>query len=137
MSDNRKTAVPRQPASPNERRRIGTIVHDDRGNASVEWHAAPVDSERQVLEVLGEDRGNASVERDAAPVDEERSVLEVLGEGRLTLKSEETSYDPYSSNRTRQRGSGKRTDLRKLSEWIKEMRELEERKRNGGNGDEE
>ena len=111
MSDNRKTAVPRQPASPNERRRIGTIVHDD--------------------------RGNASVERDAAPVDEERSVLEVLGEGRLTLKSEETSYDPYSSNRTRQRGSGKRTDLRKLSEWIKKMRELEERKRNGGNENEE
>ena len=133
MSDNRKTAVPPVPSSPNERRRIGTIVHDDRGNASVEWHAAPVDKERPVLEALGEGRGNASVERHAAPVEKERSVLEVLGEGRLTLKSEETSYDPYSSNRTRQRGSGKRTDLRKLSEWIKKMRELEERKRNGGN----
>ena len=112
MSDNRKTAVPPEPASPNERRRIGTIVHDDRGNASVEWHAAPVER--------------------VAPTDKERPVLEVLGEGRLTLKSEEISYDPYSNHRTRQPGSGKRTDLRKLSEWIKKMRELEERKRNGG-----
>ena len=112
MSDNRKTAVPPEPASPNERRRIGTIVHDDRGNASVEWHAAPVEH--------------------VAPVDKERPVLEVLGEGRLTLKSDEISYDPYSNHRTRQSGSGKRTDLRKLSEWIKKMRELEERKRNGG-----
>jgi hypothetical protein len=132
VSDNRKTAVPPKPASPNERRRVGTIVHDDRGNASVEWHAAAADEERPVLEVLGEGRGNTSVERHAASVDKEQSVLEVLGEGRLTLKSEEISYDPYSSNRTRQRGSGKRTDLRKLSEWIKKMRELEERKRNGG-----
>ena len=107
MSDNHKKQLPQDATPREERRRVGTVVHDDRGNASVERHAAPVEKER--------------------------SVLEVLGEGRLTLKSEETSYDPYSSNRTRQRGSGKRTDLRKLSEWIKKMRELEERKRNGGN----
>ena len=109
MSENRKIAVPAQPAEPSqssERRRIGTIVHDDRGNASVEWRAAPVE--------------------------DERPVLEVLGEGHLTLKREEVSYDPYSSHRTREPGGGKRTDLRKLSEWIKKMRELEERKRNNG-----
>jgi hypothetical protein len=110
VSENRKTPVPPEPTRPDERRRIGTIVHDDRGNASVEWRAAP-------------------------PAEKERPVLEVLGEGHLTLKSEEVSYDPYSTHRTRERGSGKRTDLRKLSEWIKKMRELEERKRNGG-GDE-
>jgi len=111
VSENRKTAVPLEPTAPNERRRIGTIVHDDRGNASVEWQAAPADSERQ--------------------------VLEVLGEGHLTLKTEEVSYNPYSRNRTRNAGGGKRsTDLRKLSEWIKKMRELEERKRKDGNGEE-
>ena len=85
---------------------MGTVVHDDRGNASVEWHAAPADQERQ--------------------------VLEVLGEGALTLKSDETSYDPYARSRPRDGARGKRTDLRKLGEWIKKMRELEERKRNGG-----
>ena len=111
MSENRKKAVPPEPTQPNDRRRVGTIVHDDRGNASVEWHAAPV-------------------------AENERPVLEVLGEGHLTLKREEVSYDPYSSHRTREPGGGKRTDLRKLSEWIKKMRELEERKRNDG-GDEE
>ena len=107
MNEKRKTAMPPEPAQPDERRRVGTIVHDDRGNASVEWHAAPV-------------------------TEQERPVLEVLGEGNLTLKREEISYDPYSTHRTRAPGGGKRTDLRKLSEWIKKMRELEERKRNGG-----
>jgi hypothetical protein len=106
VSENRKTAVPPQSTPPNERRRIGTIVHDERGNASVEWQAAPADEERQ--------------------------VLEVLGDGHLTLKSEDVSYDPYSRKNTSRPGSGKRTDLRKLSEWIKKMRELEERKRNNG-----
>jgi len=93
------TAAPRS-----ERRRIGTVVHDDRGNASVRW-------------------------RDA-PVDHERPVLEVLGESSLTLKNEET-YDPYARRAQRTGGAGTRTDLRKLSEWIKLMRELEARKRNG------
>ena len=83
-------------------------MHDERGNASVEWRDAPADHERPVLEVLDEDR--------------------------LTLKTEEVSYDPYARTRPRKAGCGTRTDLRKLSEWIKLMRELEERKRNGGNG---
>jgi len=111
VSENRKTTVKQEQPPRSERRRVGTIVHDDRGNASVAWQAAPADTERP--------------------------VLEVLAEGRLTLKTDEVSYDPYSRNRTRQPGSGKRTDLRKLSEWIKKMRELEERKRDGGNGEEE
>jgi len=88
-----------------ERRRIGHVVHDERGNASVEW-------------------------RDA-PADHERPVLEVLGENGLSVKTDEVSYDPYSRHRPQRAGVGKRTDLRKLSEWIKQMRELEERKRNG------
>jgi hypothetical protein len=96
--------------SDSERRRIGTVVHDDRGNASVKW-------------------------RDAPPELIERPVLEVLGEHKLTLKNDET-FDPYArrtlSEPKRKAESGARTDLRKLSEWIKMMRELEERKRRDG-----
>jgi len=48
------------------------------------------------------------------------------------LKTEELSYDPYARNRPFRTGVGRRTDLRKLSEWIKKMRELEGRQRSGG-----
>jgi hypothetical protein len=112
VSDNRKRQVRQDAAPPDERRRIGTVVHDDRGNAAVEWRAAPADHERPVLEVLGEDG--------------------------LALKSEEISYEPYARNPPLRPRVGKRTDLRKLGEWIKKMRRLEERKRNGGgNGPDE
>ena len=109
MSDNHKKQLPQDATPREERRRVGTVVHDDRGNASVKWKAAPVEHERPVLEVLGEHG--------------------------LALNTEEASFDPYARNRPRKGGGGKRTDLRKLSEWIKQMRELEERRRNeGGNG---
>jgi len=112
VSDNRKRQLSQDATAQAERRRIGKVVHDDRGNASVEWRAAPADHERQVLEVVGENG--------------------------LTLKREEASYDPYACSRPRKAGAGKRTDLRKLGEWIKQMRELEERRRNGGeNGTDE
>ncbi len=94
-----------------ERRRIGRIVHDERGNASVDWRDAPADHERQ--------------------------VLEIEGHGGLALKREEVSYDPYAHGRmprespVRPKGGTTRTDLRKLSEHIKMMRELEARKRRG------
>jgi hypothetical protein len=99
------------------------VVHDDRGNASVEWRAAREDEERQVLELLGDDG--------------------------LSLKTDETSYDPYARNRTSTAGAKgrtgatgptgapRRTDLRKLSEWIKQMRELEARKREDADPQEE
>ena len=95
-------------AKESERRRISTIVHDERGNASVRWHDAPAD--------------------------ERRPVLEILGEPKLSVKNEET-YDPYArggSRDSRSAREGTRTDLRRLSEWIKMMRELEARKKNGG-----
>jgi hypothetical protein len=96
-----------------ERRRKGTVVHDDRGNASVRWEDAPADYQRPVLELAGDSA--------SAP------------------KSEE-GVNPYApgatgSTSTRSTGATTRTDLRKLSEWIKMMRELEERKRNGGDQD--
>lgn len=97
-----------------ERRKCGLVVHDDRGNASVSWRDAPADYDRPVLQVLGEPE--------------------------LTLKSDET-HDPYAHRTARgagdrsdsaHRGGGSRTDLRKLSDWIKMMREREQRKRGGG-----
>ena len=95
-----------------ERRRIGRIVHDDRGNASVEWKDAPTDYKRPVLEIEGE----------AAPA--------------LSIQSDET-FNPYEQAKSRKRKTGNttRTDLRKLSEWIKMMRELEEKKRNDDTDD--
>jgi hypothetical protein len=67
-----------------ERRRIGKVVHDDRGNASVSWRDAPLDQQRQIRD-----------------------------DGRRPI------------------GGTSRTDLRRLSEHIKMMRDLEARKRNG------
>jgi hypothetical protein len=118
----RKKPARPEPNRETERRRIGTVVHDDRGNASVSWRDAPDDFERPVLEVLGEPG--------------------------LSIKSEET-FDPYAHRKERtptDKGcasaatgagrNGARTDLRRLSEWIKMMRELEQRKREDG-GEEE
>jgi hypothetical protein len=109
VSENPKRYRSAQAQPPSERRRVGAVVHDERGNASVEW-------------------------RDA-PAGQERPVLEVIGENGLSVKTDEVSYDPYARHRPQRTGVGKRTDLRKLSEWIKKMRELEERKRNRGDAE--
>jgi hypothetical protein len=106
---NRKKPAPGEQTPEGERRRIGTVVHDDRGNASVHWRDAPSDYERPVLEVLGE-----------AP---------------LSIKNDE-SFDPYAHRPVNKGGNTTRTDLRKLSEHIKRMREFEQRKRNGGDSNE-
>jgi len=110
VSDNNKRQLPHEATPLAERRRIGRVVHDDRGNAVVEWRAAPANKERLVFEVQGV-------------------------QDRLTLRNDETSYDPYARARPTKGGRGTRTNLRKLSEWIKMMRELEERRRNGGDND--
>jgi hypothetical protein len=91
-----------------ERRRIGKVVHDDRGNASVKWLDAPSDYQRPVLELAG----------DSVPA-----------------RKPEEAFNPYAHGAARSTATSTRTDLRKLSEWIKMMRELEERKRNGGGQD--
>lgn len=93
-----------------ERRRLSRVRHDDRGNAYVEWIDAPAELvERPKLEI----------QRDP---------------GELQLDVAGSACDPYAndSGAARKSGNTTRTDLRKLSEWIKMMRELEERKRNGG-----
>jgi len=106
-------------AQANDRRRLGRIVHDDRGNASVEWHDAPSDFERQKFEV----ESATGTFRRLKPPD----GLSVEGQN---------NFDPYASSRpvepkSSKSGATSRTDLRKLSEWIKMKRELEERKLRG------
>jgi hypothetical protein len=103
-------AASRKQDSSGERRRLSCVRHDDRGNAYVEWVDAPA-------ELVN------------------RPKLEIEGEpGELRLEQAHSSYDPYAnaSGGARKGGNTTRTDLRKLSEWIKMMRELEERKRDGG-----
>jgi hypothetical protein len=107
-------------ASSDERRRIGRIVHDDRGNASVQWQDAPADIKRPRFEV---ESATGTYRR-----------LNV-GEKPLSLEPQ-NSFDPYASSRPVERkptrtSTTSRTDLRKLSEWIKMKRDLEERKTQG------
>jgi hypothetical protein len=106
VSNEFKKRPPSRDATPEaERRRIGKVVHDDRGNASLVFRDAPTDFERP--------------------------ALDVLGDVQMTVRNEET-YDPYARTRTRPSGGHTtRTDLRRLGEWIKMMRELEARKSRG------
>ncbi|MGH8287636.1 MAG: hypothetical protein ACREV7_01215 [Steroidobacteraceae bacterium] len=93
-----------------ERRRLSRVRHDDRGNAYVEWVDAPA-------ELVARPR------------------LEITGE--LQLETHGKSCNPYANDAgvVRKTGNTTRTDLRKLSEWIKMMRDLEERKRVDGDSD--
>ena len=95
----------RRQDSTGERRRVSRVRHDDRGNAYVEWVDAPAELVK---------RPKLSIEGD-----------------QLQLETERKAYDPYSNDSgvARKSGNTTRTDLRKLSEWIKMMREMEERKR--------
>lgn len=106
-------------AASGERRRWGRIVHDERGSASLEWSEVPADSERLALSI--EDTGTEP--RDV----HRRRELTVL-----SIKSDD-SFNPY--DRVPERRSGptrSKRDLRKLSEWMKMMRRLEEQKKKGG-----
>jgi hypothetical protein len=96
-----------------ERRRIGRVVHDDRGNGRVEWDDAPPDFERPKLEVEDPD---TAVRR-----------LAILNEGKAD------PFDPYSRGASARKAPPPppKRDLRKLSEWIKMMRQMEERKERG------
>jgi len=97
----------RRQDSTGERRRVSRVRHDDRGNAYVEWVDAPAELVK---------RPKLSIEGDA---------------DQLQLETGRKAYDPYSNDSgvARKSGNTTRTDLRKLSEWIKMMREMEERKR--------
>lgn len=112
MEDFRKRRTSQPLPQEANRRRLGRVMHDERGNAFLTWHDAPAD--------------------------EKRHVLEVLGDPKLKVKAEE-SYDPYARRDARTAAaattSSKPKDLRKLGEWIKMMRELEARKVSSGGED--
>jgi hypothetical protein len=99
------------------RRRLGRVVHDDRGCASVEWQDAPQNYVRPVFELEDGARTTTRLKalRDKAP---------------LALAKKQDAFNPYqrSTPQPAAQGAGTRRDLRKLSKWIKLMREVEERK---------
>ncbi len=98
------------------RRRLGRVVHDDRGCASVEWQDAPQNYVRPVLELEDGARTTTRLKalRDKAPP----SI------------AKKDAYNPYqrTAPEVPAQAAGTRRDLRKLSKWIKLMREVEERK---------
>lgn len=107
-----------------EARRLSRIVHDHKGNAVVEWLDAPAEftQDRQVFKI--EDARKPTVTprlsiSTVSPAMEEPAV---------------DSHNPYMHipEGERERVPGQRTDLRKLSAWIKMMRSLEEAKKNRG-----
>ena len=98
-----------------ERRRLGRVIHDDRGAASVEWRDAPDDYERPVFRIEG------TGVKEPLSVQQRREAFNPYD------RSPDTSTAP--ANPATPKG-GKR-DLRKLSAWLKMMRELEERKKRG------
>ena len=108
------------------RRRASQIVHDDRGNARVEWI----------------DAGHAGVDLERAPL----SVEPTAKRGDPTKLSVERAraggFDPYARVGAAHIPAPKKKqptkrDLRKLGEWIKLKRELEARKSTGDDSEAE
>jgi hypothetical protein len=104
---------------------MGHIVHDDRGSASVEWRDAPDDYERPVFEIengTGKSRGDSKLRRGFEP------TLEVRNDDTFNpydRKPDKSAVGPAAT------AKGGKRDLKKLSEWLKLMKAMEERKKNG------
>jgi hypothetical protein len=117
VSDENSNGKPPQAAN---RRRVSQIVHDDRGNARVEWIDAGFAGEPLEREPL-------SVE--PTPARGQNSKLTVE-------RGRASGFDPYQRvgaahiPEPKKQLGGKR-DLRKLGEWIKLKRELDARKDSG------
>jgi len=93
---------------------MGRVVHDDRGCASVEWMDVPANQPRTVLEL--EDTVRA------------QRRLQNARENPVTKAPRQDTFNPYQRAAGTTSAGGPRRDLRKLSKWIKTMREVEERK---------
>lgn len=115
MTNDNSNGKPPQAAN---RRRASQIVHDDRGNARVEWI----------------DVGRAGVELERAPLTIESTPARGESAKMSVERNRAGGFDPYARvgggpmvPEQKKKPPAKR-DLRKLGEWIKMKRELEERK---------
>ena len=104
-----KTEAPDTQEATVERRRIGKVVHDERGNARLEW-----------VDVTGK-----------PGFDRETLTLKDVP---LSIQQEDAdTFNPYERkpiDKPLAQRTAKR-DLRKLSEWIKATRAAEEKKARG------
>ena len=113
MTDNNSNGKPPQASN---RRRASQIVHDDRGNARVEWI----------------DAGYVGAELERAPLSIERTPARGESVKLAVERKQAGGFDPYARVGAAhipepKKPQGKR-DLRKLGEWIKLKRELDARK---------
>jgi hypothetical protein len=113
VSDDNSNGKPPQASN---RRRVSQIVHDDRGNARVEWI----------------DAGQAGVPIERAPLSIETTPARGVSAKLNVERTRAGGFDPYARVGAAhipepKKPQGKR-DLRKLGEWIKLKRELETRK---------
>jgi hypothetical protein len=103
--------------APANRRRVSQIVHDERGNARVEWIDAGY---------AGEPLERAPLSIESTPP---RGANAKLSVERVRSKG----FDPYARIGgahavPEQKKPAAKRDLRKLGEWIKLKRELDERR---------
>ena len=129
MRDYDKNSRARTEDAPTEiafpRRRLGRVEHDHLGNARMEWARLPdnPDGGRDVLKLVEDSPARS---------------------GRLnppfkTERYRSNGFEPYQqvggAFAAPQAAPRKPKDLRKLGEWLKMTRELEERRKRAENGD--
>jgi hypothetical protein len=116
VTDNNSNGNP--PNSAN-RRRASQIVHDDRGNARVEWI----------------DAGYAGVPLERAPLSIEQTPSRGDSSKLVVERVRAKGFDPYArvgaAHVPEQKKQPVKRDLKKLGEWIKLKRELDARKTSG------
>ncbi len=128
MTDKRKfrpappsPAAPAAPAAQPGQRRASRVVHDERGNARVEWIQ---ESAEKLLDRLPLELVDDAHDSRGTPVWNPQKVEKGWNPYQSVGK-------PYSATAEPPPPSSGKKDLRKLSEWIKLQRELEARKRRG------
>lgn len=105
---------------------MGRIVHDDRGNAKLEWQAVPDDRSVRL------DRIELALADDATGRQPKLAVEDYRRSAGTNPYNRVASAGATDPDATLPRSSNTRRDLRKLSEWIKLKRELDERKLDDG-----